>query len=206
MNKPFSAACERNQVDILAELKIWFADRKRVLEIASGTGQHAVYFARQLPHVTWQTSDLPSMHAGILAWMAEAHLPNVLAPIALDVNVQPWGVADVDAVFNANTVHIVSWDAALHMLRGIAAMLNTGGVFCLYGPFNYAGAYTSESNATFDSWLKTRDAHSGIRDFEAIARTLVELGFELLRDTPMPANNHLLVWRKISLASSLGGS
>ena len=196
MMKPYSESCERNQAPILEQLQTLFAGRRHVLEIASGTGQHAVYFGRALPHLSWQTSDLPGNHAGIEAWLAEAQLPNVLPPLALDVNAAVWPLTAVDAVFNANTVHIVSWPAVQRMFAGIGRVLQPGGVLCLYGPFNYGGAYTSASNANFDAWLKARDLHSGIRDFEAVCELAAAQGLSLLQDIAMPSNNRLLAWRK----------
>lgn len=194
--KPYAESCEQNRDPILAVLREVFSDRRRVLEIASGTGQHAVYFGGALAHLTWQTSELPENHAGIRAWLDEAGLPNVLPPLALDVNDTAWPLEPVDAVFNANTVHIVAWPAVEHMFAGIGRVLAVDGCLCLYGPFNYGGAYTSESNARFDAWLKARDPHSGVRDFEAIDRLAAEQGLVLTRDIAMPANNRTLVWRK----------
>lgn len=196
MMKPYSESCERNQAPILEQLQTLFAGRHQVLEIASGTGQHAVYFGRALPHLRWQTSDLPANHAGIRAWLAEAQLPNVLPPLALDVTDAVWPVTAVDAVFNANTVHIVSWPAVQRMFAGVGRVLQPGGVLCLYGPFNYGGAYTSASNANFDAWLQARDPHSGIRDFEAVCELAAAQGLSLLQDIAMPSNNRLLAWRK----------
>ena len=194
--KPFSTACERNQSHILAALQPVLADRKNVLEIASGTGQHAVFFGKNLPHLTWQTSELVQNHAGIAMWLAEAQLPNVLLPVVLDIHVDPWPNITADAIFNANTVHIVSWAGVVRMFAGIGQTLKAGGVLCLYGPFNYAGKFTSASNAEFDVWLKSRDEISGIRDFEAIDQLAQAQGFELMRDVAMPSNNRLLVWSK----------
>lgn len=194
--KPYAESCEQNRDPILAVLREVFAERRRVLEIASGTGQHAVYFGEALPHLTWQTSELPHHHAGIQAWLEDAGLPNVLPPLAIDVNDPAWPVEPVDAIFNANTVHIIGWPAVERMFAGIGRVLAVGGVLCLYGPFNYGGAFTSESNARFDAWLKARDPLSGVRDFEAIDRLAAAQGLVLLRDIAMPANNRTLVWRK----------
>lgn len=196
--KPISIACERNQAPILAHLQTLFAHSNHLLEIASGTGQHAVYFGRAMPHLVWQTSDLVAHHVGIRAWLDEAQLANVLPPLVLDVNQPDWGVDKVDAVFNANTVHIVSWSAVCNLFAGVARVLTGNGVFCLYGPFNYGGAYTSVSNAEFDAWLKARDAESGIRDFEAVCELAVGLGLILHEDIGMPSNNRLLVFNKLS--------
>ncbi|MHB0991477.1 MAG: DUF938 domain-containing protein [Burkholderiales bacterium] len=197
--KPYSDSAARNQNFILPYLETMFADRRRILEIASGTGQHAVLFGAMLPHAIWQTSELPENHAGILAWLTEAALPNVLAPVALDVNDNPWPFAHFDAVFNANTVHIVSWEAVTRMFAGIGRILDADGILCLYGPFNYDGQYTSTSNARFDAWLKARDPQSGIRDFAAIDRLAQAQGLILTEDIAMPANNRLLVWRKTGI-------
>jgi hypothetical protein len=196
--KPFAESCAQNQAPILAVLEEVFADRCRVLEIASGTGQHAVHFGRALPHLTWQTSELPKNHAGIHAWLDEAALPNVLPPLAIDVNDTIWPVGPVDAVFNANTVHIVSWPEVERLFAGIGRVLEVGGLLCLYGPFNYGGRYTAESNARFDVWLKNRDPDSGVRDFEALNALAEAQGMRLHKDVDMPSDNHTLVWRRIS--------
>jgi len=193
--KPFSEACEQNKQPILAVLQQHFADVQNVLEIGSGTGQHAVFFAAQLSHLQWLTSEVAEFHAGIHAWLAEARLPNVLPPLELNVNQPDWPVAQVDAVFSANTVHIMGWPSVQNMFAGIGRVLRPHGVFCLYGPFNYQGVYTSESNARFDVWLKQRDPHSGIRDFEALDELAQQNGMRLYADHTMPANNHTLVWK-----------
>ena len=194
--KPYAESCEQNRAPILTVLEGVFADRKTVLEIASGTGQHAVYFGSALPHLTWQTSELPSNHAGIQAWLDEAGLPNVLPPLAIDINDAHWPAEPVDAIFNANTVHIVAWPAVERMFAGIGRVLAAGGILCIYGPFNYGGQFTSESNARFDVWLKNRDPDSGVRDFEAINRLAEAQGLALLKDIAMPSNNRSLIWQR----------
>lgn len=194
--KPYSESSEQNRDPILAVLREAFADRQQVLEIASGTGQHAVHFGAALPHLIWQTSELPENHPGILAWLDEAGLDNVLPPLALDVNDPDWPVGTVDAVFNANTVHIVGWPAVERMFAGIGRVLAPGGIVCIYGPFNYGGRFTSESNARFDLWLKNRDPESGVRDFEAIDALAAAQGLELIDDVEMPVNNRTLIWRR----------
>ncbi len=194
--KPFSEACERNREPILGILRRVFADRASVLEIGSGTGQHAAHFAASLPHLFWTTSDLPVNHEGIRAWLAEADLPNVTGPLALDVMSDDWPHGRYDAVFSANTAHIMSREAVAHMFAGVGRLLPPGGLFVLYGPFNYDGNYTSESNARFDEWLKARDPESGIRDIEWIVDIAAHNGLELVEDNAMPANNRLLVLRK----------
>ncbi len=194
MNKPYAESCEKNKDQILAVLKDIFADRKRVLEIASGTGQHAVYFGRELPHLIWQPSEQAQNLAGIQAWLDEAQLPNVLPPLALNVNDAHWPSISVDAIFNANTVHIISWPEVERMFAHIARVIEPGGYVCFYGAYNYGGKFTSESNASFDAWLKSRDPKSGVRDFEAVNRLAASHGLELLRDIEMPSNNRILVW------------
>lgn len=196
--KPFSEACEQNKNPILAVLQQHFADRHTVLEIGTGTGQHAVFFAAQLPHLHWLTSEVVDMHAGIRAWLAEVRLPNVDPPLELDVNQADWPVKQVDAVFSANTVHIMDWPSVENMFAGIGRVLQIHGVFCLYGPFNYQGTYTSDSNARFDAWLKQRDPHSGIRDFETLNALAQKHGMRLRADHAMPANNRTLVWEKMA--------
>jgi SAM-dependent methyltransferase len=193
--KPYAESCEKNKEPILAVLKEIFAERKRVLEIASGTGQHAVHFGRELPHLIWQPSELAQQLPGVQAWLDEAQLSNVLPPLAIDVNDACWQVATVDAIFNANTVHIISWPEVESLFAHIARAIAPGGCVCLYGPYNYNGKFTSESNARFDAWLKSRDPNSGVRDFEAVSRLAASHGLELLRDVAMPSNNRMLVWR-----------
>ena len=194
--KPFAESCEQNKVPILEVLQDVFSDRQNVLEIASGTGQHAVFFGRALPHLVWQTSELAANHAGIRMWLDEAQLPNVLPPVEIDVSAAAWPVGTVDAIFNANTVHIVAWPEVERMFAGIGRVLEAGGVLCLYGPFNYGGNYTSDSNARFDAWLKNRDPKSGIRDFEAVNQLAELQGLSLRKDVAMPANNRTLVWQR----------
>jgi SAM-dependent methyltransferase len=195
--KPYSESCDQNREPILEVLKEVFADRRHVLEIGSGTGQHAVFFSEKLPQLIWQTSDLPANHAGIRAWLDELGSERVLPPIAIDTTEPDWSIdAAVDAVFSANTAHIMHWPAVQGMFAGIGRYLAPGGVFALYGPFNYEGRYTSESNARFDQWLKGRDPLSGIRDFEALCELAGEAGMALEKDYQMPANNRILVWRK----------
>lgn len=193
--KPYAESCEKNKEPILAVLKEIFSDRKFVLEIASGTGQHAVHFGRELTHLTWQPSELEQNLPGIQAWLDEALLPNVLAPLAIDVNDEYWPISNVDAIFNANTVHIISWPEIGQMFAHIARVIAPGGYVCFYGPYNYDGKFTSESNARFDVWLKSRDPSSGVRDFETVNRIAASHGLELLLDIEMPSNNRILVWQ-----------
>ena len=184
--KPFSEASERNRGPILAILKRVFKDRKRVLEIGSGTGQHAAYFAAELPHLVWQASDVAENLPGIREWVSHP------APIELDV-AKPWPAVKADAVYSANTCHIMSWLQVERMFAGIGRLAPA--VLTLYGPFNYNGRHTSESNARFDAMLRARDPASGLRDFEAINALAETAGLVLQEDNAMPANNRLLVWR-----------
>ncbi len=196
-NKPFSESCVQNRAPILTVLRDAFADRSSVLEIGSGTGQHAVDFGAELPHLRWQTADVTPHHAGIQLWLDEATLPNVLPPIALDVNQQGWRRGRYDAVFSANTLHIMSWPEVGQFFEGVGSVLEPGGVLAVYGPFNYNGAFTSESNARFDAWLKSRDPASGVRDFEAVDALARAQGLMLQQDVAMPANNRTLVWKRL---------
>jgi cyclopropane fatty-acyl-phospholipid synthase-like methyltransferase len=177
-------------------LRTELALTRSVLEIGSGTGQHAVHFARHLPHLTWQPTDLAENHPSIRAWAAEAGLENLREPLVLDVSHRPWPVTCADAVFTANTAHIVSWPAVEAMFAGVGAVLPPGGRFCLYGPFSYGGRHTSASNVQFDAMLRARDPQSGVRDFEALAACAHEAGLVLRADHAMPANNRILVWEK----------
>ncbi len=192
--KPYAESCEKNKEPILGVLKEIFAQRKHLLEIASGTGQHAVHFARELPHLTWQPTELAQNLPGIRAWLDEANLPNVSPPLAIDVNDTHWPVPTPDGIFNANTVHIISWPEVERLFAHIARVIAPGGGVCLYGPYNYGGEFTSESNARFDAWLKSRDPNSGVRDFEAVDQLAASHGLELVRDIAMPSNNRMLVW------------
>ena len=198
--KQFSEACIQNREPILSVLRETFAAARHVLEIGSGTGQHAVYFSRHLPHLRWQTSDLEENHAGINAWLHEAALNNTLPPFTLNVTDVSWTESTpestYDGVFSANTTHIMSWPAVQEMFTGIGKLLETDARFCLYGPFNYNGSYTSDSNRRFDIWLKERDPASGIRHFEALNELALSNGMRLETDFEMPVNNRLLVWKK----------
>ncbi len=196
IDKPFSESCVQNREPILAVLREIFADCRQVLEIGSGTGQHAVYFGAGLPHLVWQSADVPPHHAGIRAWLDEAALPNVRPPIALDVSQPGWRSGRYDAVFSANTLHIMGWPEVEAFFEGVGEVLEAGGVLAVYGPFNTNGAYTSESNARFDAWLKSRDPASGVRDFEAVDALARAQGLVLQQDIAMPANNRTLVWRR----------
>ncbi len=194
--KPYSESCVQNRDPILSVIEPLFRNRKNVLEIGSGTGQHAVYFAARMPHLTWHTTDLAENHAAIRAWLDEAALPNTTGPVSLDVLDRPWSIPEADAVFSANTTHIMHWNSVVALFEGVGKLLANEGLFCLYGPFNYGGEYTSESNAQFDEWLHERDPLSGIRDFDDLDRLATQARMRLEHDYAMPANNRILCWRK----------
>lgn len=196
IEKPYSEACEQNKLPILSVLQEIFTRPGTILEIGSGTGQHAVYFARRLPHLIWQPTDIAEHIPGIKLWLAEADLPNVRPPRVLDVAHQPWPVERADGVFSANTAHIMSWAEVENMFYGIGKILAAEEFFCLYGPFNYGGRYTSASNAQFGAWLKQHDPRRGIRNIDDLNRLAEQAGLILAQDHPMPVNNRTLVWRK----------
>ena len=193
--KRYSDACERNRDPILAVLRRVFADRTAVLEIGSGTGQHAAYFAPALPHLDWQPSDVAENLPSVRVWREEAQTPRLLEPIELDVD-RPFPALKVDAVFTANTLHIVSWAQVERMLGAIGELLPAAGIFAVYGPFNYGGKYTAPSNEAFDASLRGRDPKSGLRDIEALVALAERHRLVLKEDNTMPANNRLLVFRK----------
>ena len=196
-DKPFSPACERNREPILAVLRSAFAQRRRVLEIGSGTGQHAVHFSAHLPHLVWQPSDRADYLPGINAWRTEAGLPNLQPPMKLDVLQEGWPErGEFDAAFMANTLHIMSWPMVEACFRRIHRALASSATLVIYGPFKRQGAHTSASNATFDAELKLRDPEMGIRDFEAVSEMAAEIGFGPPRLVAMPANNCCLVFAR----------
>ena len=195
--KPFSMACENNREPILEVLRRVFADRVSVLEIGSGTGQHAVHFGRHLRHLTWQTSDVKANHEGIALWLEEVDLDNVLAPVELDVQIDPWPAVRADGVFTANTAHIMHWPAVEAMFRGVGRTLEPGGLFVVYGPFSYSGRHTRDSNARFDASLRAQDPGMGVRDLDDLSELARGCALELADDVSMPANNRMLIWRRL---------
>jgi cyclopropane fatty-acyl-phospholipid synthase-like methyltransferase len=200
MNKPLSEACLRNQAPIAAALKQLLPNAARLLEIGSGTGQHAVFCANELPHINWQPSDLAQHHDGMKLWITEARLDNVLAPLVLDVD-QPWPDFDstqkIDHVFTANTVHYIANTSVVNMFAGISRLLEKDGLFMMYGPVNVDGKFTSEGNAGLDEWLKTCvNPLAGIKDLADIERLAKDQDLILIDNLGMPANNRLLVFKK----------
>lgn len=193
--KPFAPHCERNQAPILEVLRAYFLNRRRVLEVGSGTGQHAVFFAPALPDTIWQTSDMEANLPGIRLWLQDAAQLNLPPPLALDVT-GPWPKEKFDAVFTANSLHIMPWSAVEKFFSGIDGVLEPQGMLAVYGPFNYRGTFTSDSNRDFDAWLKQLSALSGIRDFEAVDALAKAIGLKLVKDHAMPANNRLIIWQR----------
>lgn len=196
MQKPYSQACDNNKDPILHKIKDIFLESKTVWEIGSGTGQHACYFAQKLPHLYWQTTDREENLAGINAWVEESGLANVGNSVALNVSDEQWPCQEIEALFTANTLHIMSWQEVECFFARLAKYLTKGAVVCIYGPFNYNGDYTSLSNEQFDQHLKARDSRSGLRDFEAIVALAKSVKLVINHDFDMPANNRLLVFQK----------
>lgn len=194
MAKPCASAAVRNAAPILGVLRHELRDCSTVFEIGSGTAQHAVTFAAALPGLSWQTSDLAQSHAGMRAWIAEAGLANVLAPISFDVLSAELPPDRYDAVFSANTAHIMSYEAVCRMFELVGGMLQRPGVFCLYGPFSRGGAFSTASNDAFDASLRARNPAMGIRDLDDLEALAGENGMQLTRVYAMPANNLLVVW------------
>jgi SAM-dependent methyltransferase len=190
-------APERNKDAILAVLARVLPPRGELLEVASGSGQHAAYFARELPALTFQPSDVdPENLASIRAWVREARLPNLREPLALNVLADDWGVGSVDALFNANMIHIAPWECCLGLLRGAARHLRPEGVLVMYGPFRVGGAHTAPSNESFDAGLRARDPRWGVRELEGVVSEAARLGLSFVERVEMPANNQSLVLRR----------
>lgn len=191
---PFAPACERNKVPILAQLLNILPGTGALLEIGSGTGQHAVYMAPRFPHMTWQPTDLEAELEGLRARLEAEGCHQIQSPVPLDVAVGPWPEQLFEAAFSANTAHIMGWPEVCAMFEGIGGCLIAGGVFCLYGPFNRGGGFTAPSNAAFDADLRARDPRMGLRDVEQLARLAECHQMRLDEELAMPANNFLLVF------------
>lgn len=193
----FSEACERNKGPILEILRTALTDVRLVLEIGSGTGQHAVYFTEHLPHLIWQPSELPENLSELEARIRLEGGGKIRAPLRLDVRDDPWPIQTTDAVYSANTLHIMDESSVQSLFRGVGRVLPPGGILCVYGPFRYGGRYTSDSNASFDRYLKARDPASGIRDAEWVDALAAHQGLRLETDHAMPANNQTRIWRRV---------
>jgi len=194
--KPFSPSCEENKYVILHAIKPLLKSSLDVLEIASGTGQHAVYFAKNMPQLIWHTSDLLNSHNGINRWLLEAQLPNIMRPIALDVSQDNVPNTPFDAIYTANSFHIMSAQNVVDFFSKVPVVLKQSGQVIVYGPFNYNNAFTSESNARFNDWLISNNPQSGIKDFEWCNTLANNAGLTLIDDIEMPQNNRILVWQK----------
>lgn len=210
MSKPFSPASARNRDPILEVLRTHFAERQHVLEIGAGTGQHAVHFAAAMPWLQWQASDHPDHLPGMRQWLDEAALPNTPPPVALQAVLTPTvglaplptlpvlsnGQSGFDAIYSANTLHIMGWSQVQALFAGLSAVMAPDAVVAIYGPFNREGHFTSDSNRAFDAMLRARDAASGIRDAEAVDALAASVGLQLIDDVALPANNHCRVWQR----------
>ncbi|MCE0492765.1 DUF938 domain-containing protein [Vibrio salinus] len=192
MHKRTAPHCERNKQPILEKLAVYFKYSSQVLEIGSGTGQHAVYFANHLPHLHWHTSDMPENHSSIHAWINESQLNNISPPVEFTIGCDPWPNIKVNAVFTANTTHIMQPEDARTMMELVAENLPEDGIFCQYGPMKIGGEYTSESNRKFDQTLKA-SGFGGIRSLDELKKWGNKM--QLAEKIPMPANNFLLVWK-----------
>ncbi len=196
MEKPYAESCDRNCDPILDVIKPLLSNKHSVLEVGSGTGQHAIYFATKLPHLRWVASDRKENHAGIHAWLEDAGQQNIEGPLVLDVSHDAWPDFSVDAVFSANTAHIMHWNNVEDFFAGVGQVLNSHGDFILYGPFSFDGQYSAESNRLFDERLRQHDPESGIRHFEALDDLAKQAGLVFKEKFQMPANNHILHWQK----------
>ena len=196
--KQFAPSFERNKDFILPVLQEVLPESGMVLEIGSGTGQHAVFFAAQLPQLVWQPTDLAANLPSIALWQAEAGLSNLRAPLDLDLLSDGWPVTSAQAVVCINTVHIVAWQGVENLFAGAGRVLSPGGVMFVYGAYRYAARPLEPSNEDFDRWLKARDPASGVRDFEAVNALAQQNGLTLAGDRAMPGNNRCIWWTKTS--------
>ncbi|MBT3980383.1 MAG: DUF938 domain-containing protein [Bacteriovoracaceae bacterium] len=198
MNKPFAPSCERNKDAILKILKQYItSDDHRLLEVGSGSGQHAVHFAPEFKDLQWVTSDVKSNHDGIKQWLKSARIPNIHGPLDFELGVDEFPRQIFNLVFTANTFHILSWKQDKSLMKMFGNRLREGSQVFIYGPFNYDGKYTSKSNEDFDMWLKDQDSKSAIRNFEDVNSCMVKNGFKLTADHEMPANNRMLVYTRL---------
>jgi cyclopropane fatty-acyl-phospholipid synthase-like methyltransferase len=195
VDRPYCEAAERNKVPVLEVLRSVFTKPGRVLEIGAGTGQHARHFAEHLPWLVWQPTERPEMLARTRAGTVDSGLPNLLPPVALDVSSEPWPVTGVRYIYSSNTAHIMGWTDVKRMFAQVASLLPADGVFCLYGPFNERGRFTSEGNARLDAWARSLDPEAGLRDLDALVELGSMVGLGLAERHKLPANNQLLVWR-----------
>lgn len=196
--KEYSPSCEQNKEFILKVLKDLLPTSGTVLEIGSGTGQHAVYFASQFPNLSWQPTDLCAHFSSIRAWAQEKALKNLRRPLELDLlaDLKTWPLSAAQAIVCINTVHIVAWRGVVNLFAGAARVLPPGGLLYVYGAYRYATHPLEPSNKSFDQLLRARDPESGVRDFEAVNELALKCGMTLLCDRPMPGNNRSIAWVK----------
>lgn len=194
MNKPFSPSADRNKEPILEALRHEVFTNQRVLEIGSGTGQHACFIGAALPGIIWQPTELKQNIPAIEHWINENNIENVLSPKELDVNVCPWPKLKADVCFTCNTFHIISLQSVLHIFQGCKALLENSGKLCVYGPFSINGQHTSDGNVAFDQQLRASNPESGIRDLSVLDDMAQRTGFSAGRTIKMPANNLFVVW------------
>lgn len=193
---PFSQACENNKAPILSVLQQAFAGCSQVLEVGSGTGQHALHFAEHLPHLCWQASDQTIYLPALKERIRRAALPNLPVPLQLDICADPAPMVAADALYTANTLHIMPWPVVKHFFSRLSELTAARASLCIYGPFNYNGQYSSASNQVFDASLKSHNPAMGIRDIEKVQTLAQQQGFNLQQDYAMPANNRLLWFTK----------
>ncbi len=196
MDKPFSQACENNKQPIFQVISTYFKAGDRILEVGSGTAQHAIYFCQLLPEINWTPCETPENMDTLAAGMSGNKPANLMPAEILDVTQQEWPLTGLDGLFSSNCLHIMPEAFNADFFRGAGTVLKAGATLCVYGPFKYHGEFTSDSNARFDRWLKDRDPLSGIREFEKIDQLAKDNDFELIEDRDMPANNQCLIWRK----------
>jgi cyclopropane fatty-acyl-phospholipid synthase-like methyltransferase len=198
MDKPYSPSCDKNKEAILEVLKdIITNDPAKLLEIGTGTAQHAVHIAPMFPNLEWVTSDIEKNHEGIKMWLKDYKIPNIHGPQLYEVGIDKIPYQKFDYIFSANTLHIMSWKEVKTMIKQISPSIHEGSQVIFYGPFNYDGKYTSESNESFDGWLKGRDSKSGIRNFEDVKATMEKYEMDFTKEYDMPANNKILLFTKI---------
>jgi cyclopropane fatty-acyl-phospholipid synthase-like methyltransferase len=196
LQKPFSPSCERNRGPILNILSAYLPEHKRLLEVGSGTGQHAVYFAPKFDDLTWITTDRDENHAGIKAWLDEEKASNIEGPLSFNLGADSFPATNIDVVYTANTFHIMPWEIVQELISISGANLEKGSLFIVYGPFIYDGRFTSPSNEEFHQILRQRASHQGIREFKNVNKMFEKAGFKLMEDFSMPANNQTLVFKK----------
>lgn len=191
----FSQAADNNKTPILEVLTSWLSDDQLVLEVGSGTGQHAIHMAAALKGIRWQPTDCLEVLPNLIKNISTYGTSNVLTPTNLDLSLNQWPAEKVDCVYSANVIHIVSKALGENLIRGAGRVLKEGGLLALYGPFKYRGEFTTSSNADFDNWLKARNPESGVRDFEWVFELAKDSGFSFAEDRSMPANNQFVAFR-----------